>query len=55
MQRLEKSEKVNHGANTGDRGVCFGLVSVGNVHVTFGTSGEIVGALSIDHDWIALG
>jgi hypothetical protein len=46
---------VDHGANRGDHDVCLGLVSVGYVHVVLRMSSEIVGALSIDHGWIALG
>jgi hypothetical protein len=40
---------VDHGADAGDCNVSFGFVSVGYIHVVFGTSGEVVGALSVDH------
>ncbi len=46
---------VNHGANAGDCDVCFGFVSISYIHVVFGTSGEVVGVLSLDHGCVLLG
>jgi hypothetical protein len=46
---------VDHGANAGDCDVCFGLVSIGCIHVVFGTSGEVVRALSVNHGCVLLG
>jgi hypothetical protein len=35
-------DHVNHGVDAGDCDVCFGFVSVGYIHVVFGTSGEVL-------------
>ncbi len=45
---------MDHVADAGDCNVCFGFVSVGYIHVVFGTSGE-VGALSVNHGCVSLG
>ena len=46
---------VDNCADVGDCNVCFGFVSVGYIHVVFGTSSEVVGALSVDHGCVLLG
>ncbi len=46
---------VNHGANAGDCNVCFGFVSIGYIHVVFGISSEVIGALSVNHGCVLLG
>jgi hypothetical protein len=50
-----EASHVNHGAIASDCDICFRFVSVGYVHTVLRTSGEVVGALFVNHGGISLG
>jgi hypothetical protein len=45
---------VDHGADASDCNICFRFVSVGYVHNVPRKSGEVIGALFVNHGGISL-